>query len=101
MAAWEGMPEVGGFLFRLTISQVIDEPALAVNDRIHAAVAKSGPTGAIMWNPDFSMLVPLVPRWLEDETRHRVANKERAQRVIAVAHREYRVLSAEAKEFLA
>jgi hypothetical protein len=91
MIATTGLANTSSFVERLASSPASDESSLAKSQLQREDIAKYGslPGGA-----------PLAPE-TEEETRHRIANKERVERVIPVAQREFKLLQTVAGEFLA
>jgi hypothetical protein len=88
MVASEGLEQTTSFVGRLTSTPERDQPALASSEELRQGVGHGDTSGA-----------PL-PTDIEDETRHRIANKERVQQITLVVQREFNLLRTEANEFL-
>ena len=112
MTAWAGLKETQGFVTRLMYSSVLDDVNLAALAQYRENVAAYGPPpapdaqpgagrGAGDWWGGQSTTRPPVPSYLEAETRHRAANKSRLMAVIQTVFREFTLISADVKEFLA
>ena len=92
MIAADGFPNARRFVERLVASPSTDRETIARHEQLVRDIDRYG-RGDVSGTPEPPVIVA--------EIRHRIAARDRVQRVIAVVQREFRLLRTEGDEFLA